>query len=478
MRTRPLALLLLAVLPAFTRPDTALAAKAHCRDLLFAGSAGIASNDKVILRITDADGTPVESSCQLQVNPSEPAKDFAARLVAAWGDGSNGTLAPCPNQNPPAPLPKVSCGTQPLGTRSCKHKYKFKPDRNTLDPNDGLIRIRVCCKDGALCHGPNMVSPKTPVSVQSRIDPALVFSPAVPPAVGVSIVGVSLDPIDMTQLPAGSMQGCRKGLGLAARQTADQILTLLVKGLPPDPDPAAPIRTATAACAADGASAGSLGYGTCPAPCAAIVTSQCTAGQVGAPCGVNSECDVSPGDGVCATDWNLVADCLGCQVQSATTIAYDEAYGTGTSGTPEADNCQFGIGRALLDLITGNLGQTLQCQRLVDAGSAGLAPNPPGQCTVPTCTAPSLKAGASCSQDADCNVPPTCKRADPKEVRDAIAEHAAARIENDCTDTVIAAELDTCDVDVAGTADCVTEAGETAARAIADAVFPEGRVSP
>jgi hypothetical protein len=478
MRTRPLALLFLAGLSATVPSKSALAAKAHCRDVVFAGAAGLASNDKVVVRVTDAAGAPVESSGQLQVNPSESAKDFAARLVAAWGDGSSGTVGVCPNQNPTPPLPKTSCGTQPLGTRSCKHKYKFKPDRSTVDPNDGLIRIRICCKDGTQCRGPNMVSPKTPVTVQSRIDPSLVFIPDVPPEAGPSFQGISLDPIDMIQLPAGEMQGCRKGLGQAARQLADGTLTLLVKGLPPDPDPAAQIAPATAACAAEGVKALALGFGTCPSPCAAIVTSQCTAGQVGAPCGTYAECDLTPGDGVCTTDWNLVTDCLTCQIQSAVTTAYDEAYGTGTSGSAEADDCQFGIGRALLDLIGRNVNETLRCQRLLDVGSAGLPPNPAGQCTVPTCTAPPLKVGAPCSQDVDCNVPPTCKRADLVGARLEVAARAGDRIAHDCNDMVIAAELDTCDVDVPGTVTCVTAAGEAAARAIADAVFTEGRASP
>lgn len=480
-RTRRLSLLLLVVLPAIVlsgRP--AAAGRAHCRDLVFAGAAGIASNDKVTLRVTDADGAPVESSCQLQVNPSESAKDFAARLVAAWGDGSAGILAACPNPNPPAPLPKTSCGTQPLGTRSCKHKYKFKPDRNTVDPNDGLIRIRICCKDGALCRGPNMVNPKTPVSVQSKIDPSLVFTPAVPPAVGASIVGVSLDPIDMTQLPAGEMQGCRKGLGLAARTLADASLSARVKGLPPDPDPAARLRPAAMACAADGSSAASLGYATCPAPCAAIVVSQCTAGQVGIPCGTNADCDLSPGsgDGVCTTDWNVVADCLACQIESALDVAFDEAYGTGSSGSAEADDCQFGIGRALLDVVDLNVSETVRCQRLVDVGSAALPTHPAGQCVSTTCTAPPLKVGASCAQDADCNVPATCKRSDLVGTRARAVERAAVRIQSDCTDEIVLVELDTCDVDVPGTVACVTAAGETAARAVSDALFPEGRLSP
>jgi hypothetical protein len=284
----------------------------------------------------------------------------------------------------------------------------------------------------------------------------------------------------MTQLPAGELQTCRKGLGAAVRGLADASLQLRVKGLGPEPNPGDRIRPATDNCASEGASAASLGYATCPAPCAAIVPSQCTAGQVGALCEADADCDLAPGagDGVCSTDWNVVADCLACQVESALDDAYDEAYGTGTSGGDAAEQCQFAIGRGLHEIVSRHVADVVRCQRLSDAGTAALPTHPAGQCAGSVCAAPPLKIGAPCAEDADCNVPATCKRSDLVGAREAASERAAMRIEAECQDDVVALELDTCDVDVAGTVDCVTAAGETAAGTIADAVFPEGRVSP
>jgi hypothetical protein len=302
----------------------------------------------------------------------------------------------------------------------------------------------------------------------------------VPPPVGASITGVSIDPIDMTQLPAGEMLGCRKKLGLAVGETVEASLTRRVKELPPDPDPAALLRPVVAECAADGSSAVSLGYATCPAPCQGIPVSQCSQGLTGAQCETNQDCDLPPGSGtgVCTANWNLVADCLACQIESALQGAFDEAYGTGTSGSAEAELCQLGIGRALLEVVSSEVDETVRCQRLVDFGSLSLPANPAGQCGSGTCVAPPLKVGAPCTDHQDCNVPPTCKRADLIGRRATAADRAASRITKDCQDPVIAAELDTCDVDVPGVVACVTDAGAVAARVIADAIFPEGRVSP
>src|SRR5262245_56075388 len=111
-------------------PAVANAGKAHCRDLVFSGSSGPLSNDKVTLRIADATGSVIESSCTLTVGNSEPGRHFAARLVAAWGDGGGGLVLPCPDENPVSP-PNKSCGSTPAGSRSCQHKFKFKPDKTT-----------------------------------------------------------------------------------------------------------------------------------------------------------------------------------------------------------------------------------------------------------------------------------------------------------------------------------------------------------
>jgi hypothetical protein len=217
--------------------------------------------------------------------------------------------------------------------------------------------------------------------------------------------------------------------------------------------------------------------------------SQCTQGAVGLQCTTDADCDTPPGsgNGRCTGNWNLVADCLACRVTAALIAAYDEAYGTGPLPLPEAERCQETIGRALVDLVAREVGETVRCQKLVDAGSASLPMNQPGQCqggscTLPpcVCTAPPLKLGAHCTEDGDCNVPAVCKRADLLGRRAKAALELAARIQGDpaCTDTVIADDLDACADTQSGLIACVTAAGQQAAGQVADAVYTEGQASP
>jgi hypothetical protein len=88
--------------------------------------------------------------------------------------------------------------------------------------------------------------------------------------------------------------------------------------------------------------------------------------------------------------------------------------------------------------------------------------------------------GAQCDDDGDCNVPATCKRADPSGVRQHAAAATGDRIATDpaCVNAIGTSQLDTCDVTLPGVVACVIHQAESAARAVADAVFPEGRVSP
>ena len=485
IRPSGLSVLVLGLVAAAVGPAVA-AAKPHCRDLTFSGSAGPLSSDKITLQLTDSAGVPIEQSCKLQVNPNESGRSFAARLVALWGDGS-GVTCPDPN-NPPDPLPRSSCGSHPVQAKSCKHRFKFKPDRQTVDPDDGLVRIRICCKDDSGCRGPNAVT--TPVSVQSKKDPAVVFAPSVPPPVGVQIVGVAIDPIDMTQLPGGEQVGCRKDLAAAVAELARRTLDAFLRQIPPDPILEAKLRDTAQKCGVDGSLAGSLGYGVCPAPCEGVLVNVCLTGTTGAPCNTHTDCDTPPGsgNGQCSEGtWNQVADCLVCQVTTAMTAVAEAAYGSGPDPTPEAEHCQDTIGKAVLDLVRAELNETLRCQKIVDAGRTALPADPPrcaggGPCTTPPClcTAPPLAANPprTCNDDPDCAIPPTCKRADLVGARARAAQRLAEHVTADCTDMVIADELDTCGTDQPSLVACLTDVGQHGARKIADAAFPEGGASP
>jgi hypothetical protein len=309
----------------------------------------------------------------------------------------------------------------------------------------------------------------------------------------VTITGVAIDPIDMVQLPGGEQIGCRKDIAVAVAEFARRTLDGLVRQIPPDPIFEAKLRDTATKCAAEGNPVGSLGYGVCPAPCQGILINVCLTGTAGQPCTTHADCDTPPGsgNGQCGEgNWNQVADCLVCQATTAMAALYDAAYGSGPDPTPAAEQCQDTIGKAVVDFVRRQIGETARCQKLVDAGRAGLPANPPGLCEMPgggpctgpgcTCTAPPLAANPPrpCDEDADCAVPATCKRADLVGIRVRAEEALAERITADCPDPVIAAELDTCGTDTATLVECLTDAGETAARHVADAMFPEGRASP
>jgi hypothetical protein len=297
------------------QPAVALAVKPHCRDLTFAGAAGAASNDKVTLRVVDASGATLDESCQLQVQNNESARAFAARLVGAWGSG-NGVTCPTPN-----PLPPKTCGNG-VGGKSCQHKFKFKPDKLTVDPDDGLIRVRICCKESPDCTGLSLTN--TPVSAQTKIDPAVVFDPPVPPAAGVTSTPVALDPIGVTQRPHAALLGCRKDVGIAADaayphllRRAAQCMDGIAAGttdagacsppFPADPELAAELtaarqrvlEAATESCFSTGSPPSEYGYGSCPPPCETITIA----------------------------GWSDVAACLNCQAEAVIFGAIGAAYG-------------------------------------------------------------------------------------------------------------------------------------------------------
>lgn len=425
---RGLALFLAAITAAM--PGWALAkAQPSCRDLLFAGAAGAASNDKVTLRVVDKDGNTLDESCEVQVHNNETARAFAARLTGAWGDGTGVTCTE------PAPLPTKSCGNGGAG-RSCSHKFKFKADNSTVDPDDGLIRVRVCCRELVDCKGAKLLN--TPISVQSKLAPAVVFGPTVPPVVGIEISTVSVDPIAMLQKPHAALQTCRKALGGVVGAFAPVLVDSLARcrssfagagsNCLGDPKFATSVlklqdalgTTVTGSCEPSGVP-GAFGYHTCPAPCALLP----------------------------ATTWQEEAACLACVTQTSIVDAVTVAYGPEglpPPPTPEAQQCQDTVGKGLVQVIGTNLREIIKCQQGADAGKAAT----PG--------------GVH------------CRDADVKGKRAAIATKTRDAIIGACTDMN---GLVSCASDPSGEATCIVDGVAGAAtRAVAEALYPESVGSP
>src|SRR5262249_42150746 len=144
---------------------------------------------------------------------------------------------------------------------------------------------------------------------------------------------VVVDPIGVRQMPASSETSCRATLGknaaLLALTTARESLTCRDQALeggpsfcgPPVPDMEGRIAAARAklfdaasTCGSSPAvgSPGALGYAICPSPCNSIQFT-CAAGNVGAPCTSDAQCDSPPGagNGSCG-QWTMVGNCLAC----------------------------------------------------------------------------------------------------------------------------------------------------------------------
>jgi len=439
-------------------------AKPNCRDLTFGGAAGAASNDKVTLRVVDSGGTSVDDSCQLQVQNNESAKDFAARIVGAWGSGTGSSCLE------PNPLPKKSCGNAGFGTRSCNHKFKFKPDKNTVDPNDGLIRVRICCFDANGCKGTKLAT--TPVSVQTKLDPAVTFGPSVPPPIGITVTPVALDPIGMTQRPFAALQGCRASLGLAVAKLATTEAETLAgchrdaaagtappttdcNAVTPLSDPAGRVDgmaqnvhavIAKACVPAGPPSTFGQSDTACPCPCQHITAFTCSKGRTGMGCGSDFDCDTTPGigDGRCTLPgWGLAADCILCRTDKAVTHGMTDTYGpVGPPPGPQSAMCVDAVGQGLAGLVKTHTLETSSCQRAADAGSLAL---PPGT---------------------------SCRDADQKGRRAAAEQSAAAHIAAGCS-TGPPPGSQGCFATLDPTP-CVLSNARRAATAATDTVFPEG----
>src|SRR5262249_52265577 len=165
--------------------------------------------------------------------------------------------------------------------------------------------------------------------------------------------------------------------------------------------------------------------------------------------------------------------CLACLADSSVAGALTAAIGP---GVPGGNPCQDGVGKMLLTLASGEIKTTLACQKSVDGGKLSLPPNPPGQCAGGICVAPVLSEGKDCNIDADCNLPPVCKRADVGGKR-ALAEGAVAKLGGFCSDPDFAT-FPTCATTLNGEMACLVDIAQSLNRSVADAMFPEQRVSP
>jgi len=414
-------------------PNLAVAkSKPYCRDLVFSGAAGAASNDIVTLRVVDQAGSVLDESCPIQVHNNETARAFAARITGAWGDGTGGSCTE------PAPLPAKSCGNALFGGRSCKHQYKFKADKHTIDPDDGLIRIRVCCKDTPNCKGTNLTN--SPISVQTKKAPEIMFGPAVPPVVGIDITPVSVDPIALIERPHAALQSCRKELSKVVAGAGPKLLSAVVQCRSAAlRDEAAPdcttlttedskviaadqgLHEGLAEAVARGCAGlpGDYGYLSCPVPCSAL------------PVGT----------------WPDLAECLACAVENAILDATNDAYGNPGPAPPLAAEdlkCQDTVGDVLDKIVGTDVREIVKCQQGADAGN--LSP-PDGT---------------------------FCKDADLKGKRAATASKGTQLIVADCTNADLV-NLESCGLEESGEATCIVEdVAPTASAAIADALFPEG----
>lgn len=432
-------------------PATALAIKANCRDLEFNGAAGDASHDNVTFQVKDSLNTLLDESCVIQVQPSESAISFASRIPGAWGT-SQGTVCPAA-----LPTDNKTCGTVGTGY-SCKHTWVFKAGKLPADPPRKKF-LRICCFESPNCKGPALGKPtkklctqgivgpctqnsecdsppgmgngrcsRRPITIQTKVE-SLAYTPAdneIPFAGG--ITGVAVDPIGMTQRPFKSLQSCRHVLGVGLTQLAHVTLGELVgchlqvmkgdpnltgadcNGVSALSDPSGAIDAAkaklsalaNAVCAPSGSPL-SLGYKSCPSPCAGDIINTCTAGfLIGYPCSSHAQCDyIIPGSGHCGGpgDWSAAADCMSCLEEAAVTAAVTDKYGptgpgvVGQDISAEAGKCQDTIGDTLRSLIHAHLSTTVSCQLKVDTGSTALPEK--GICVAGNVV--------PCSTDPDCD---------------------------------------------------------------------------
>ena len=388
----------------------------------------------------------------------------------------------------PNPLPTKACVTlagpdQP----SCTIKYKVSPK----DTGVKKQYIEFCCyednDEDKLCKtklDPAVTPKPIPITVQVDTNGDLIYCPDAPcdgncpecPIVDISppfTFGMRgpVEPLLGTKhLPSAEGGGCRADLGAALSSYASVGSALISRchkarlfgkidaatdcnSSTDDPDTAAKFQaladdvgSAALGCAEGGSPAAS-GYGSCPAPCAAINIGLCSAGNVGAPCASDAECDVTPGDGLCGS-WVAVGDCLACLAEDAVIDAAITTYGATPVPIPPPANvakCDDAITRALAKLTATLVGETAKCQKKTDAGQ-------------------SLPAGVA-----------FCKDADPKGIIAGTESSARDLIVKACNGGEIPVLATICGgaLDPDSVGDCVVENAHAVNEAISGAAFPD-----
>jgi hypothetical protein len=467
--------------------------KPHCRRLSIGGNAGATPN-QATFQILDQNSNTLALSCPIQPWANEAALDYINRLIYRWLPHAE-NIDPClpapvindPNDLPD-PLPKKACVTlagpdQP----SCTLKYKIAPKATGAKKQ----YLEFCCyednDDDKLCKtklDPAATPKPIPITVQVDTNGDLIYCPPAPcdgncpecPIVDITspltfgMRGPVEPLLGLAHLPSSDTGTCRSKLGSALNSyvrigsiaiagchknrlagkidqstdcnspTDDEKVAATLTGL------ASGIDSATAACAVGGSPASS-GYGICPPPCNGIDLGVCSAGNLGAPCDADADCDVSPGDGRCG-DWPAVGGCLTCLAENAIVGAATTVHGLPPALPPPdkvAQQCNDGVGRGLARAIAARVGETVKCQKKVDGGAT-------------------LPAGAA-----------LCKHSDAKQ---AIAK-TESRVRDDvaryCTPVELAALTTICGglTDPALVADCIIESAQNVNDIASGAAFPE-----
>ena len=480
-------------------PDAHAGLKPHCRRLLISGNAGSSPN-QATFQILDKNNNTLSQSCAVQPWDDESAIQYINRLVYRWqpdpenADLDNDPCTPIPPINDPAalaalgPLPTKTCVTlagpdQP----SCTIKYKVSPKETGVKKQ----YIEFCCyednADDKLCKtklDPVDLPKPVPITVQVDTNGDLIYCPDEPcdgncPECPIVDIGAPLmfgmrgpvEPLLGTKhLPSADGGTCRNALGASltyyARLTSSAIAdchkSRLYGKIPAatdcnsttdDPKTAEAFANAAARVIAstdectDGGSPADSGYASCPAPCNAIDIGVCSAGNVGAACDSDGDCDVIPGDGRCG-DWDTAGDCFVCLAENAVLTAAETTYGDTPVPPPapvDVARCADAIGRALEKMTATLVSETTKCQKKADAGQ-------------------SLPAGVR-----------FCKDADTKGI--IAGTEAASRdlIANECGGGQIAVLASICGgaLDPVAVGDCVVDNAHVVNDAISATAFPE-----
>ncbi|TFH23426.1 MAG: hypothetical protein E4H03_06195 [Myxococcales bacterium] len=478
-------------------PEAHARLKPHCRRLLITGIAGVSPN-QATFQILDKNSNTLAQSCAVQPHDNEEDIEYIKRLAYRWtpdptGGDDDDPCTPVPPFNGalPDPLPKKACVTlagpdQP----SCTIKYKVSPK----DTGVKKQYMEFCCYEDndqdKLCKSKlDAAATPKPIPITLQVDtngdltycpeapcdgdcPAcpIVISPPPPPFT--FVMRGPVEPLLGTKhLPSAEGGGCRADLGAALRSYAAVGSSAISRchkarlagkldsatncnSATDDADTAAQfqvladgVRSAALGCAKGGSPAAS-GYGSCPAPCALINIGLCSAGNVGAPCAGDSECDVTPGDGLCG-NWTAVGDCLTCLAEDAVVSAAVTTYGDTPVPIPapkDVANCDDAIAGALVKLTATLVRETAKCQKKTDTGQK------------------SLPAGVS-----------FCKDADVKGIIAKAEASARALIVKSCSGGEIPVLASICGgaLDPDSVGDCVVENAHAVNETISGAAYPD-----